>query len=95
MNSNPRSPKKSEIPFRMPERDTQTRVSRSTLTQLAQFRGSTETEVMHYALRRLADEILPAYEIDNGPLTAKQLEAIEELVELPPLGETCSSLFED
>lgn len=39
--------KKSEIPFRMPERDSEARISRATLARLAQIRGTSETEVLH------------------------------------------------
>ncbi|MCA9778881.1 MAG: hypothetical protein KC800_19265 [Candidatus Eremiobacteraeota bacterium] len=79
----------------MPARDSQVRVSRQTLARLAEFRGTSETDVIHYALRRLADETLPRYEPDNGPLSESQTKRIQEIANLPELGETCSSLFED
>lgn len=86
---------KSEIPFRMPEKDSATRISRATLRRLAKLRGTSETEVLHYAARRLADELLPLYEPDNGALTELQFQRVRELAELPELGQTCSSLFEE
>lgn len=85
----------SQIPFRMPEQDSEAKISRATLTRLAELRGTSETDVLHYAARRLADEILPLYEPDDGPLTGQQMARIGELAELPELGETCSSLFEE
>lgn len=88
-------PKKSEILFRMPEHDSEARISRTTLARMAALRGTSETEVLHYAARRLADEILPLYESDDGPLTDRQMGRIKELAEVPELGDTCSSLFEE
>lgn len=87
--------KKSELLFRMPEEDSEARVSRPTLARMAAIRGTSETEVLHLAARRLADEILPFYEPDDAPLTDKQMARIEVLAQVPELGETCSSLFED
>lgn len=79
----------------MPEKDSDARISRATLTRMALARGTSETEVLHLAARRLADEILPLYEPDDGALTEQQLSRIEELANTPELGETCSSLFEE
>lgn len=86
---------KSEILFRMPERDSEVRISRQTLARLAKARGTSETEVLHFAARRLADELLPLYEPDDGPLTDQQLERVQALADLPELGETCSSLLDE
>ena len=59
--------------------DTASKVSRATLTKLAQQLGyKRESEVLHYAVRKLADEILPKYEADDGPLTDKQMAAIRK-----------------
>lgn len=79
----------------MPEHDSEARISRQTLARMAAARGTSETEVLHLAARRLADEILPLYEPDNGPLTDQQMARIKELANTPELGETCSSLFEE
>ena len=79
----------------MPDQDSETRISRSTLSRLARLRGTSETEVLHFAARRLADELLPLYEEDDGALTEQQLQGIRQLAELPPLGDICSSLFEE
>jgi hypothetical protein len=54
-------------------------VARSTVERLAEELGLNETQVIHYALKRLASEILPAYEPDGGPLTARELRAIAKL----------------
>ncbi|MFO0205495.1 MAG: hypothetical protein ACK54L_04965 [Betaproteobacteria bacterium] len=38
-----------------------------------------ETEVVHMALSRLAKEELPAYEADDGPLTARDAKALRKI----------------
>lgn len=79
----------------MPEKDSDARVSRATLARMASARGTSETEVLHFAARRLADEILPLYEPDDGAVTDQQLDRIRALASTPELGETYSSLFEE
>jgi DNA-binding MurR/RpiR family transcriptional regulator len=75
--------------------DTATKVSRATLTRLAKQLGyKRESEVLHYAVRKLADEVLPTYEPDDGPLTAKQMAAIKKAVPQGKLKSVRSSLFD-
>jgi hypothetical protein len=59
--------------------DNRSGVARSTVERLAEELGLNETQVIHYALKRLANEMLPAYEPDGGPLTARELRAIAKL----------------
>ena len=74
--------------------DTGTKVSRATLTSLARHLGyKRESEVLHYAVRKLASEVLPAYEADDGPLTAKQMAAIRKAAGPASRGKVVSSLF--
>jgi CHAD domain-containing protein len=74
--------------------DTATKVSRATLTKLARQLGyKRESEVLHYAVRKLADEVLPTYEPDNGPLTVKQMAAIRKAAGPASRGKVVSSLF--
>jgi hypothetical protein len=54
-------------------------VARATVERLAEELGLNETQVIHYALKRLATELLPAYEADDGPLTARELRTIAKL----------------
>jgi hypothetical protein len=54
-------------------------VTRGTMRKLAAELNLNETQVVHVALRRLADSVLPAYEADDGPLTAEQLATIRRL----------------
>ncbi|NQW94242.1 MAG: hypothetical protein HQ446_09445 [Polaromonas sp.] len=74
--------------------DTATKVSRATLAKLAKQLGyKRESEVLHYAVRKLADEVLPTYEPDDGPLTAKQIAAIRKAAGPSGRGKVISSLF--
>ena len=65
--------------MRFQPNDTASKVSRATLSRLAKQLGyARESEVLHYAVRKLADEVLPKYEPDDGPLNAKQMAAIRK-----------------
>lgn len=78
--------------FRYRGHDTPAGVSRKTVVRLATTLGLTETQAIHLALARLAQETLPRYEPDDGPLTAQQLKAIKRL-EPPGRMEVRESLF--
>lgn len=74
--------------------DTKTGVSRETLTRLAHQLGyERETEVLHYAVRKLADEVLTKYEPDDGPLTVRQMAAIRKAAGPAGQGRLKTSLF--
>jgi len=51
-------------------------VTRGTVKAISTALGMTETQVVHIALSKLAQEVLPAYEPDDGPLTQQQLAAL-------------------
>jgi len=68
--------KKLLISFR--EADNKFGVTRATLGKLADTLGLNETQVVHYALKQLARTELPAYEPDDGPLTKRELQAIQK-----------------
>ena len=68
-----------QLLFRYRGTDTIAGISRRTATRIAKTLGLTETQAIHLALARLAQETLPRYEADNGALTAKQLRAIKKL----------------
>jgi hypothetical protein len=51
-------------------------VTRGTVKAISSSLGLTETQVVHIALSKLAQEVLPAYEPDDGPLTQEQLAAL-------------------
>jgi hypothetical protein len=44
--------------------------------KMAAMYDLSETEVVHMALSRMAKDDLPAYEADDGPLTARELNAV-------------------
>ena len=79
--------------FRFRPADSGNGVSRATLARLAETLGFTETQVMHYALKRLAAEVLPAYEPDDGELTPEQLDAIRQAEPQGRVRSVSSSLF--
>ena len=83
-----------QLLLRFRSTDTQNGISRSTVEKLAEYLGFTgETQVIHYALRKLAKEVLPAYEADDGELTPTQLAAIRKAVPQGRAKSVKSSLF--
>ncbi|HEX2493619.1 MAG TPA: hypothetical protein VHK24_07575 [Steroidobacter sp.] len=68
-------------------------VTRATVERLAAELGLNETQVIHYALKRLATELLPSYEPDDGPLTARQLRTVTKLAGARRGKSVRSSLF--
>ena len=74
--------------------DTQNGICRATVRKLAEHLGFTgEAQVIHYALRRLAKEVLPGYEADDGELMSKQLAAIQKAIPQGRAKSVKSSLF--
>ncbi|HUG73784.1 MAG TPA: hypothetical protein VMK82_10190, partial [Steroidobacteraceae bacterium] len=73
--TSPRAPDKFLLSFK--SNDTRMGVTRATVARLAEELGLNETQAIHYALKRLASEILPAYEPDEGLPTSKELRAIQ------------------
>ena len=59
-------------------KDTRLGVTRSTVKALAAELDVSETQVIHMALSKFADDVLPTYEPDDGPLTAKQITALRK-----------------
>lgn len=87
--------KPDQLLFRFRQTDTQNGISRATVEKLAEFLGFTgETQVIHYALRKLAKEVLPAYEADDGELTPAQLTAIRKAAPQGQATSVKSSLFQ-
>ena len=48
-------------------------ITRDTLKALSEATDASETMVIHLALSRFAKEVLPAYEADDGPLSAADM----------------------
>lgn len=59
-------------------KDTQFGVTRGTVKALAKELDVNETQVIHMALSKFATDVLPAYAPDDGPLTAKQVQALRK-----------------
>ena len=57
-------------------KNTQFGVTRETVKALARELNVNETQVIHIALSKFASDVLPAYELDDEPLTAKQIKAL-------------------
>jgi hypothetical protein len=77
-------------------KDTRFGVTRNTVKALAAELDTTETQVVHMALSRFAEEMIPAYEQDAGPLTATELASIRRIAKTTlPKGKLLSeqSLF--
>ncbi len=85
--------KTKNIWLRFPSTDTANAISRARLLQLATRLGMSEIETIHYALKLLAKEVSPAYEPDDGDLTAQQIAAIRERVPQGRMKSIKSSLF--
>ena len=62
--------------FRFRKQDTPTGVSEETVNKLIDATGLTRAELVHFALRQMANQYLPFYEADEGPLAAEQIQAI-------------------
>ena len=60
-------------------RNTQFGVTRDTVKAMATRFDLSETEVVHMALSRLAKDELPAYEADDGPLSAADMKALNKV----------------
>ena len=87
-----KQPAASGILLRYRDKDTAYGVTRKTTTRLADTLGLSETQVVHVALANLARQTLPRYELDNGPLTDAQMDAIDRL-QPPGRGKVTKTLF--
>ena len=59
-------------------KDSRFGVTRDTVKALAAELDVSETQVVHMALSKLAEQALPAYEPDDGPLSARQLASVRK-----------------
>ena len=82
------------VRVRFTPNDSKTRVSLTTLSRLTKHLGyKSEAELVHYALRKLAAEVLPTYDTDDGPLSKRQLNAIRTSTTTTQDKKVVSSLF--
>ncbi|EER62337.1 hypothetical protein AcdelDRAFT_0021 [Acidovorax delafieldii 2AN] len=67
-------------------------VTRGAVKALARELDVSETQVVHMALPKFAADVLPAYEPDDGPLTAKQVDALRnDAAQYLPKGKALAS----
>ena len=83
-----------QIAFRYRATDSATGVTRKTAKRLAEQLGVDETQAIHMALHEMAMKLLPQYEADDGPLTAKQVQQIKKHAPQGKKRSVRSSLFE-
>ncbi len=89
----PATAKPDQLLLRMRPADSASGISRITLSRLATMLDTTETQVTHLALARLAREVLPTYAPDDGQLTRAQLAAIRKAEPQGRARSVKSSLF--
>jgi hypothetical protein len=70
-------------------------VTRRTTKRLAEHFGVDETQLIHLALSEFAARNLPAYEVDDGPLSQEQLHAIKARVRPAKPHRVIEDLFEE
>ena len=77
--STPKKSKSSSMLLKFKSKDSPIGVQKATVKHMAELLGFNETEVVHYALSKLAKEIIPAYELDDGALTEYEIKKIRKL----------------
>lgn len=71
----------SNLLLKFKSKDSQYGVTRETLKALAEEMDVSETMAVHLALSRLAKDVLPAYEMDDGPLSKSDLDYIRKMAQ--------------
>ena len=71
----------SNLLLKFKSKDSTYGVTRETLKALAEEMDVSETMVIHLAVSRFAREILPAYEMDDGPLGAGDVRRIRKVAQ--------------
>ncbi len=89
----PSTTKPASLLFRLRSTDTPSGISGQTLANLAAFLGLPETQVIHQALRKLAAEVLPAYEADDGAVSDRMMKALKKRSAQGRYKSVASSLF--
>ncbi len=74
---------KPQLLFRYRETDGHGGVTRQTVQRMGKLLVMDETQTIHHALKLLAEQILPRYEQDEGPLTDRQAQDIQALAGSP------------
>ena len=69
----------SNLLLKFKSKDSTYGVTRETLKALAEEMDVSETQVVHLAISRFAKEMLPAYDMDDGPLSAGDIAHIRKV----------------
>lgn len=80
-----RTPPPKSFLFRYREKDTIGGISQKTVELLAEVTGLSTTDLVHQALLTMAKTYLPAYELDDGPLTKEQMSKIRSMSKVSDL----------
>jgi hypothetical protein len=79
LSSNTKKPEAPSMLLKFKRKDSPLGVQKTTVKKMADLLGFNETDVVHYALSKLAKEIIPAYELDDGALSESELKKIRKL----------------
>ena len=69
---------KSQILLAFKQQDTPTGVTRETVKQMAEATGLNETALMYMGRAKRAQDAVPEYGRDDGPLTSGQTKALQQ-----------------
>ncbi|MFZ7337976.1 hypothetical protein ACLS0R_17240 [Comamonas jiangduensis] len=83
--SNQKTPPPKSFLFRYREKDSLGGISQKTVELLAEATGLSTTDLVHQALLNMAKTYLPAYELDDGPLTKEQMSKIRSMSKVSDL----------
>lgn len=65
--------------FRLRSQDTPTAISSETFEKLIHETGLSKTDLLHLALRKMADDYLPRYEADDAEITEAQIQYLRDI----------------
>jgi hypothetical protein len=71
----------SALLLKFKEVDTANTVTRATLKKMSEVLGFNDTQLVQYALAQLRAQVLPAYEADEGALSATTVKKLRKLVD--------------
>ena len=77
--SNTKKPEAPSMLLKFKRKDSPLGVQKTTVKKMADLLGFNETDAVHYALSKLAKEIIPASELDDSALSASELKKIRKL----------------
>ena len=85
--SNKNTPPPKSFLLRYRDKDSLGGISQQTVELLTEATGLSTTDLVHQALLNMAKTYLPAYELDDGPLTKEQLSKIRSMSKVSDLSD--------